>query len=113
MEIAIAHERAEGRNPVDVSKKGVGHDIESSGRLIEVKGVGESWTSYTWQPMYVSQVECLNKNPGSFYLYIVKFDDGASSLYVIPSGSLKKDFKLKPESYALTPISKRKLKGFL
>ena len=37
------YEKAQGRNPVVVSKKGLGYDIESSGRMIEVKGVGESW----------------------------------------------------------------------
>lgn len=113
IEIVKAHEVAEGRNPINVSKRGVGYDIESSGRMIEVKGVSERWKGYTWQSLYPSEVECLNRNTKNFYLYIVKFDDDKNSLYVIPGNKLKEEFKCKVTAYALTPISRRRLKQFL
>lgn len=113
IEIVRAYEIAEGRDPKDVSKNGVGHDIESSGRIIEVKGVSEAWKSYTWQSLCPSEIECLNKNINNFYLYIIKFDDNKNSLYIIPGKKLKKEFKFKITAYSLTPISRRKLKEFL
>ncbi len=38
MNVAMDHERAQGRSPEDVSKEGVACDILSGGRRIEVKG---------------------------------------------------------------------------
>ena len=114
MDAAMEHEATEGRNPVIVSKKGVGYDIESDGRMIEVKGVSENWKTYTWQSLYPSSAECLERNPENFYLYIVKFNpQGKSALYIIPGRDLQNKFKLKVTAYALTPISKRKLREFL
>lgn len=113
IEIVKAYETAEGRNPINVSKKGVGYDIESDGRKIEVKGVSESWKTYTWQSLHPSEVECLDRNTENFYLYIVKFDDNKSSLYIIPGDKLKEEFKCRVTAYALTPISRKKLKQFL
>lgn len=113
IEIVKSFEIAEGRNPVNVSKKGVGYDLESCGRMIEVKGVGENWRTYTWQSLYPSEVECLNRSKKNFYLYIVKFSGDKSSLYVIPGRRLKEEFRCKVTAYALTPISKRKLQKFL
>ncbi len=113
IEIVKTYEIEEGRSPVNVSKKGVGYDLESSGRMIEVKGVSESWKTYTWQSLYHSEVECLDRNTKNFYLYIVKFDGDKSSLYIIPGDKLKEEFKCKVTAYALTPISRRKLNQFL
>jgi len=58
MRVALEYERSQGRNPVDVSKTGVGYDIRSEGpdaevRYIEVKGhatTGDVTLYYTeWQ----------------------------------------------------------------
>ena len=38
IELVMAYERKQGRNPENVSRKGVGYDIKSNDRLIEVKG---------------------------------------------------------------------------
>ena len=38
MQVAMAYERKEGRNPVDVSQENLGYDLRSEGRFIEVKG---------------------------------------------------------------------------
>jgi len=37
LKVAMEYEKEKGRKPVDVSNKKLGHDIESSGRVIEVK----------------------------------------------------------------------------
>lgn len=113
IEIVRRYEIAEGRHPNNVSRKGVGYDLESSGRMIEVKGVSENWKTYTWQSLYPSEVERLDRNAKNFYLYIVKFDDNKNSLYIIPGDRIKEEFKLKVTAYSLTPISRRKLKKFL
>lgn len=113
IEIAKTYEITKGRNPINVSKNGVGYDLKSDNRKIEVKGVSESWETYSWQSLYPSEVECLNRDTKNFYLYIVKFDDDKNSLFIIPGDKLKKEFKHKITAYALTPISKRKLKQFL
>jgi hypothetical protein len=114
MEVVISYEIGQGRTPKDVSKVGVGYDIESDGRKIEVKGIGESWKTYTWQPLYPTEVECLNNNSKDFFLYIVKFTDiGEHTLYVIPGKDLLEKFQVKIASYQLTPISQRKLREFI
>jgi len=114
MEVVRRYEIREGRRPKDVSKEGVGYDIESDGRKIEVKGVVESWKTYTWQALYPSQVECLNKNPQEFFLYIVKFTDAEEhTLYVIPGKDLLEKFQVRIASYQLTPISQQKLREFI
>lgn len=113
MAMVIEYEHSQGRHPKNVSRKGVGYDIESDGRMIEVKGVSENWKTYTWQYLYPSEARRLDTDQNKFYLYIAKFDGAQRSLYVIPGDRLKKEFKLKVASYALTPISKRKLRRFL
>jgi uncharacterized protein DUF3883 len=96
MEVVIRYEIGQGRTPKDVSKVGVGYDIESDGRKIEVKGIGESWKTYTWQPLYPTEVECLNNNSKDFFLYIVKLTDiGEHTLYVIPGKDLLEKFQVK------------------
>jgi hypothetical protein len=99
--------------PIDVSRTGAGHEIESSGRMIEVKGVSESWKTYTWQSLHASEKDCLGKDKANLFLHIVKFDGSNSSLYVIPGERLSKDLKFKVTAYALTPIRRKKLKEFL
>lgn len=117
IEIVMEYEKREGRNPVIVSRKGVGHDIESDSRMIEVKGIGESWRTYNWQSLYKNEVECLNNNPKNFYLYIVKFKDKNSNevagFYIISGVDLKAKFRIEIETYGIRPISENCLKEFL
>ncbi|OGZ56687.1 MAG: hypothetical protein A3H64_03030 [Candidatus Ryanbacteria bacterium RIFCSPLOWO2_02_FULL_45_11c] len=116
IEIVMEYEKRKGRNPLIVSRRGVGHDIESDGRMIEVKGIGESWLTYTWQSLYKNEVECLNNNPKDFYLYIVKFKDKNSDeivgFYIIPGIDLKSKFRIEVETYGIRPVSKHSLKEF-
>lgn len=119
------YELQNGRSYKEVHKEGVGYDIESFNslekRFIEVKGISESWLTYTWQPLHHTEVSFLQKNPNNFYLYIVYFDiprdnrtqevlSGAiPTLFVIPGSQLLENFSIKPQSYSLSPISRRKL----
>ena len=113
-------EQGAGREPEDVrlDKAHRGYDVFSTGRMIEVKGARESWKSYNWIPLHKTSVECLQKNPASFYLYVVKFagrlSDKVENLYIIPGTCLLAQgaFRIKVENYRLTPVSRKSLKAF-
>ncbi len=117
IEVVMRYEKREGRDPLIVSKRGVGYDIKSNSRMIEVKGVGESWQTYNWQSLYRNEIECLNENPKDFYLYIVKFKDKNSDevtgFYAIKGKDLKAKFRVEIETYGVRPISRSSLKEFL
>ena len=78
MKIVSRYEISEGRTPKEVHTNGVGYDILSKDsvdeRYIEVKASSESWSTYTWLPLYNNEVKTLKKYPEKFYLYIVKFE---------------------------------------
>jgi superfamily II DNA or RNA helicase len=79
MRVALEYERSQGRNPVDVSKTGVGYDIRSEAsdgevRYIEVKGhatTGDVTLYYTeWQmahrmreEFFIYEVDCALSDP--------------------------------------------------
>jgi len=119
IEFSLNYERSQGRNPEDFSmdRKHPGYDIKSDERLIEVKGVGESWRTYNWQSLYKTERECLRKNPNNFYLYIVKYEDKESDkvegFYIIPGVELESKFHIEVETFGIRPISKSSLKEFL
>lgn len=128
MEIAELYEKTHSRIPLRVHQKGVGYDLYSKNgneeRFIEVKGISESWKTYTWQSLHHTEIEALKKNPDKFFLYIIHFDvskenrnsiylnDATHQLFIISGNELQKSFRLIPESYALKPISQRKLKEY-
>lgn len=116
IEVVVKYEKEQGRNPVHVSGKGCGYDIKSDNRFIEVKGSSESWVSYNWLCLYPTEVDCLRKFPGNFYLYIVRLDrkdlGGKYDLYIISGKELLEKFNIKVTAYSLSPISQRKLKEF-
>ncbi len=70
MNWVIEYERSQGRNPVDVSGKGVGYDIQSDNLKIEVKGRGQDIKPHVLlnQP----NIEALeNANNNDYKLYVV------------------------------------------
>ncbi len=125
IELVLAYERQNGRHPERYDKRGVGYDINSKNeieeRFIEVKGISESWTTYTWQPLHRTEVECLRANPDKFYLYILYFDGlkkirndaGIASivpdLYIIGGRELLHHFAIREATYSLSPISRSRL----
>lgn len=129
MDIVIQYEESNGRKTKIVNTKGVGYDIlsekEEEQRFIEVKATSESWKTYTWLPLYYNEVNCLNKYPDKFYLYIIKFnvdrnnrnkeslDKADYEIFIINGTELLENFKLKPETYSLSPVSQRKLTKYM
>lgn len=121
IEFVLCYEKKQERAPKDVSanKDHLGYDVKSGNRMIEVKGVGESWQTYTWQCLHQTEVACLKRHPSDFYLYLVKFKDTGSDevvgFYVIPGTELSNEtnFRIEVENYRLRPISQRKLSKYL
>jgi len=120
IELVLNYERNQGRDAKDVSNDRAhpGYDVISDNRLIEVKGIGESWNTYNWQPLYRTERECLRNNPEKFYLYIIKFKDRESEqvegFYIIPGTDLESPkFHVEVETYSVSPISKKHLIEFL
>lgn len=120
IKFVLGYEKDQDREPEDVSanRKHSGYDVKSGNRMIEVKGVGESWRTYNWQSLHKTEVECLKGSPNDFYLYIVKFKDKESDevvgFYVIPGLELLNttNFRIGVENYGLRPISQRKLSKY-
>jgi hypothetical protein len=118
IEAVIEYERKNLREPKNVSRDGVGYDLHSGDRCIEVKGVSESWKTYTWQSIYPSEVDAMKSNPTLYWLYIVKFEDkedeSAYEIYTIPATEFVSDekFRLRIASFSLTPISRKKLEEY-
>lgn len=70
IEVVMAYERLQGRVPRDSRHRGEAADLESSGRVIEVKAYGGSGRGYDlW--LEVRQFEEAQRNP-NFYLYVVE-----------------------------------------
>ena len=118
MNIVLDFELKNSRQPEDVSQVGVGYDIKSTSpdkqeRFIEVKGVSESWKTYNWQPLFYTEVQCLKNNPDKFFLYIVYFNKQGEelpiNLFVISGKDILSSFNIKPMTFSLSPISRRKL----
>ncbi len=133
MKIVSEYELLQDRNSEEVHTRGVGYDIHSFNskeeRYIEVKGISEKWSTYTWQSLHHTTVKCLKENPDKFFLYIVHFnmhDDmprtketvgeiykSTYDIYILSGDNLLHDgFSLKSVSYSLTPISRRRLEDY-
>ena len=121
IDFILCFEKQQGRNAMDVRplrKEHRGYDVKSGSRMIEVKGVRESWKTYTWTSLHKTEIECLRQNPGEYWLYIVKFkgndSDEIEAFYALPGLDLINDgcFRIQIENYALTPISKRSLSKY-
>lgn len=130
MQLVEGFESKNGRTPKRVNHDGVGYDLLSKNldeeRHIEVKGVSELWKTYTWQSLHHTEVSALNDNPHCFFLYIVHFEIQKEnrdelnlnvapySLYILPGNKMLSDeFKIQRASFALSPISKKRLLGYL
>ncbi len=84
MQAVMAYEEAQGRNPRDVSRTGVGYDVRSEGpdgavRYIEVKGhtaAGDVTLYYTeWQTAHRMREE--------FFIYVVEHALNAPNLWIV------------------------------
>ena len=67
----IEQEKREGRQAHDTRYKGAAADVESDGRIIEVKAAGTSTRGYdVW--LGKRQYEAAKDNPDHFWLYLVE-----------------------------------------
>jgi hypothetical protein len=105
MEIAMAYERSQGREPVDVSKENLGYDIRSEGkgevRYIEVKARSdESYVELTMNE-YLKARQLKEK----YWLYVVCNAQTNPTLYIInnPAERLKMDKRVVDVRYVVPP----------
>ena len=72
IKIVMKYEKKQGRNPKDVHAEGLGYDVKSGKRLIEVKGKGSSKPKFTAGiTLYKTLLKKLGKNILNYYIYIV------------------------------------------
>lgn len=67
----IEFERAQGRAARDTRYRGAAADLESEGRLIEVKAVARTMRTAGFIPLEVRQIEAARDN-ASFFVYLVE-----------------------------------------
>lgn len=87
----IALERADGREPVDVSAMGYRYDIDSPPRKIEVKAFGGSARGESI-PLEERQLAEAEEDPDNFYLYVVDHvgrSDATMSVRVLHGQALR------------------------
>jgi len=106
-----------GRPPADVSNTGCGYDRQTFDRLIEVKDVGESWRTWTFQSLTAKERDVLVRDPDHFWLYIVKFDrnTGEHLLYTLSGRQIldHPSFNLVPvQSYQINGMNRARLEEF-
>jgi hypothetical protein len=82
--VAMAFERAAGRNPIDVSKTGVGYDLRSEGagdelRYIEVKG----HTSTGDVTLYYTEWQTAHRMRDEFFIYVVDYATSMPDLWIV------------------------------
>lgn len=108
MKLVIDFECKQGRKPKDVSHSGCGYDIESSGRLIEVKGMSHPKGDFIY--LYKKLLLKLGKNVSSYYIYVVFDIKNKPKLKIIPPevilSNLEIDtsFFIRAKSYKDIPI---------
>jgi len=69
IEIVLKYEKLHGRSPKDVSGKKLGYDVESGGRLIEVKGMSAQKGDYI--PLYKKLFVKLGQRFKDYYIYVI------------------------------------------
>src|SRR5207253_473668 len=84
MKVAMDYERADGREPVDVSKTGVGYDIRSEGldgqvRYIEAKGRAAEATV----TLYYTEWQTASRMREEFFIYYVTDPLKTPKLWII------------------------------
>jgi hypothetical protein len=96
MKLVMEYEKAQGRNPKDVSKeKEYPFDIKSGKRCIEVKGQSSKSAGWVW--LYKTTLKKLGDDVLNYYLYVIYDIKGNPKLRIIPPkkilGSLEIDYQ--------------------
>ncbi len=85
MEVAMAYERQQGRNPVDVSRENLGYDLRSGDRFIEVKGRAGSGSVALTPNEWITAGRLLER----YWLYIVTHALTQPRLYLLQNPAAK------------------------
>jgi len=85
MEVAMAYERAQGRDPVDVSRENLGYDLRSGDRFIEVKGRAGSGSVALTPNEWIAASRLGER----YWLYIVTHALTAPRLYLLQNPAAK------------------------
>jgi hypothetical protein len=85
MEVAMAYERSQGREPVDVSQENLGYDLRSGDRLIEVKGRAGSGSVALTPNEWIAASRLGER----YWLYIVTHALTAPRLYLLQNPAAK------------------------
>ena len=83
MKIAMNYEKKRGRAAVDVSKRKVGYDIKSGGRLIEVKARADKLKVGNIH-MHGSLLKKLGKNVSKYYIYVIYNINKEPKMKILP-----------------------------
>lgn len=115
----IEYEKSQSRKARDVRKDNKGYDVESSGRCIEVKGVGGIFGKKqgSWFFIQPNSVQELLKND-NFWIYVVDnvapfpyADLGNISIYTIDRDKALRYLKIKPQITYTVAFPKKDLPG--
>jgi hypothetical protein len=103
IDLVMDFEKKQGRNPKNVSRTGHGYDIESSGRLIEVKGMSHPTGDFIM--LYKKLFVKLGRGISNYYIYVVFDIKNKPKLKIIPPEvilanlEIETSFFLKAKSY--------------
>ena len=103
MGLVMNYERKQNRNPKDVSQSGLGYDIKSGRRLIEVKGMSHPRGDFI--SLYKKLFVKLGKDISRYYIYVVFDIKNEPKLKIIrpsvilPNLEIETSFFLKAKSY--------------
>lgn len=102
IKFVMEYEKKQGKNPVDVSRDGVGYDIKSNSHLIEVKGQKSIDSSEPRQNWLIFNHRCLRilqQNPKEYFVYFVfniqnekSLEESKPRLIIIPGEEIIKNF---------------------
>lgn len=113
IQYVLQYERAQGRKPIDETKKRVGYDVKSGKRYIEVK----SRPKGKIQPfimLHNSLLRTIGKGLANYYIYIVYDMQNDPKLVIVPPEviwkNLETDVKLFIRGKVYNKIKPKKLK---
>jgi len=95
IEYVQEYEKKHGRNPIDVSKKGVGYDIKSGNRLIEVKGQAAIKPDFIY--LYKRTLQNLGDDILNYYIYLVYDVKNEPKLKILPPRKIFGNIEIDPQ----------------
>jgi len=91
MKLAVKYEKKMGRNPIDTTKEGIGYDLKSGNRLIEVKGFCNE--RYPVISLYKKLKDQLGKKISRYYIYVIYDIDNSPKLKILTPSIIKKNLE--------------------